>query len=351
MSGGVDSSVAAALLKEQGYELCGVTLRLYDGAEIAEDEVMTKTCCSLTDVEDARRVAARMGFRHVVFSFTDCFRKEVIDRFAKGYEEGRTPNPCIDCNRFIKFGKLLDRAKQLDMDGIATGHYARVEYDEPSGRYLLKKARDASKDQTYVLYAMTQEELSRTLFPLGNLLKAEVRQLAEERGLVNARKPDSQDICFVPSGDYAGFLEKKMAVKMPTGNFLDTDGNVIGKHKGHIHYTIGQRKGLGVSFAAPRYVVRKDAGNNTVTLGTAEDLFSDSLIADDVNWISIESLKEPMNVEVKTRYHQTESPATLYPQEGGSVLVRFKNPQRAVTPGQAVVFYSGDIVVGGGTIR
>lgn len=351
MSGGVDSSMAAALLKEQGYDLIGVTLRLYDGAEIAEDEVITKTCCSLSDVEDARRVAARIGFRHVVFSFTDCFRHEVIDRFTKGYEEGRTPNPCIDCNRYIKFSKLLERARQLDMDGIATGHYARVEYDERSGRYLLKKARDVSKDQTYVLYMLTQEELSRTLFPLGDLLKSEVRQLAEERGLVNARKPDSQDICFVPNGDYASFIEKQRNVKTAEGDFLDTEGHVIGRHKGHIRYTVGQRKGLGVSFASPRYVVKKDAAHNTVTLGKLDDLYTASLIADDVNWIAVESLHEPMEVQVKTRYHQTESPATLYAQDDGSVLVKFAHPQRAVTPGQAVVFYSGDVVVGGGTIR
>ena len=348
MSGGVDSSVAAALLKEQGYELCGVTLKLFDNEDVG---LSGKTCCSLSDVEDARRVAARMGFRHVVFSYTEEFRNEVMGRFAKEYAQGRTPNPCIDCNRFIKFPRLLNRARMLGMDGIATGHYARVEYDEASGRWLLKKARDVSKDQTYVLYALTQDELAHTLFPLGNLLKSEVRELAGERELVNAGKPDSQDICFVPDGDYAAFLQNSMHVEPQLGQFIDAQGHVLGQHRGHIHYTVGQRKGLGVSFGEPRYVLSKDAASNTVTLGRLEELALDALTVEDVNWIAIESLTEPLAVSVKTRYHQPETPATLYPLDNGSVLVRFEKPIRGAAPGQAAVFYSGDVVVGGGIIR
>ncbi len=347
MSGGVDSSVAAALLKEQGHELCGVTLKLYENEDIGV--CSQKTCCSLADVEDARRVAARMGFRHVVFSYADEFRHDVISRFALEYAAGRTPNPCIDCNRFIKFPRMLYRARLLGMDGIATGHYARVEFDEVSGRWLLKTARDLSKDQTYVLYALTQDELAHTRFPLGGLLKSEVRKLAEERNLVNARKPDSQDICFVPNGDYAGFLERVMGVGAPEGDYIDSEGNVIGRHKGHHRYTIGQRKGLGVGFGEPRYVIQKDAMRDTVTLGGKEELLSSGLIVKDVNWISIDQLLEPMSVTVKTRYHQPEAAAVLHPHKDG-VQVLFNKPQASAAPGQAAVFYIGDTVVGGGII-
>lgn len=349
MSGGVDSSAAAALLHEQGHELVGVTLKLYENEDIGVCSE-GRTCCSLSDVEDARRVAARIGFRHVVFSYTDVFRQEVMARFASEYAAGRTPNPCIDCNRFIKFPRLLQRARLLGMDGIATGHYARIEYDESAGRWLLKKARDISKDQTYVLYAMTQDELAHTFFPLGGLLKAEVRQLAEQRGLVNARKPDSQDICFVPDGDYAAFLERVMGTGAPEGNFIDTGGHVIGRHKGHHRYTIGQRKGLGTGFGEPRYVISKDAAGNTVTLGRREELDSSGLTVKEVNWISIGRLAGPIQVTVKTRYHQPEAAATLYPNDDGSVHVRFETPQPAAAPGQSAVFYSGDTVVGGGII-
>ncbi len=347
MSGGVDSSVAAALLKQEGHELCGVTLKLYENEDIGV--CSQRTCCSLADVEDARRVASRLGFRHVVFSYSDEFRNDVMARFASEYAAGRNPNPCIDCNRFIKFPRLLYRARLLGMDGIATGHYARIEYNGETGRWLLKKARDASKDQTYVLYALTQDELAHTLFPLGNLLKTEVRRLAEEHGLVNARKPDSQDICFVPDGDYADFLERVMGITVPEGDYIDTKGRVLGRHKGHHRYTVGQRKGLGVGFGEPRYVLRKDARNNTVTLGTKEELMSSSLIVKDVNWISIDELRRPVAVTVKTRYHQPETAAVLHPHKDGARVV-FDSPQAAAAPGQAAVFYSGDTVVGGGII-
>ena len=349
MSGGVDSSVAAALLKEQGYELCGATLKLFSNEDIGLEHT-TRTCCSLEDVKDARAVAYKLGFPHHVFNFGELFREQVINRFAASYSAGETPNPCIDCNRFIKFDKLLERALVLDMDYIATGHYARVEYDEQTGRYLLKKAKDPSKDQSYVLYAMTQEQLKRTLFPLGNLRKSEVRKLAQERGLVNAKKPDSQDICFVKNGDYAAFIENTMKVSSPPGAFVDGNGKILGEHKGIIHYTIGQRKGLNLSFDRPKYVIGKDLQSNTVVLGDEAELYSESMTVKDVNLISIERLTEHIEAAVKTRYSQIEAPATLYPLENNQIAVRFHEPQRAVTSGQAAVFYGGETVIGGGTI-
>ena len=349
MSGGVDSSVAAALLKEEGFDVRGATLKLFAGEDDAESA--TRTCCSLSDVEDARRVAHRMGFEHFVFNFKDDFRRCVMDKFVEAYLHGETPNPCIDCNRYIKFSKLLARARLLENEYIATGHYARIEYDAERGRWLLKKAADKSKDQTYVLYAMTQDELAHTLLPLGGLTKSEVRAMAEARGLINARKPDSQDICFVPDGDYAAFIERTTGERAQAGDFIDAQGHVLGRHAGVIRYTIGQRKGLGVTFGEPRYVVAKDAAANTVTLGRHEELFSDTLVAKDVNWIMIESLTAPMQVRAKARYKQPEVEATISPLDGGRVLCRFAEPQRAVARGQAVVFYQGDCVVGGGTIE
>ncbi|NCB74990.1 MAG: tRNA 2-thiouridine(34) synthase MnmA [Clostridia bacterium] len=349
MSGGVDSSVAAALLKDEGFEVIGATLKLFSNEEIGLEH-QARTCCSLEDVEDARAVAMRLGFVHHVFNFGELFRQQVINRFAASYANGETPNPCIDCNRFIKFDKLLERALVLDMDYIATGHYARVEFSEERGRYLLKKAADPSKDQSYVLYALTQEQLKHTLFPLGNLKKSEVRAIAESRGLVNAKKPDSQDICFVKDGDYCSFLENTMKVSSPHGNFVDSKGNVLGEHEGLIHYTIGQRKGLKLSFEKPKYVIRKDLGSNTVVLGDESELYSEGMLVKDVNLISVEELSAPMKASVKTRYSQKEAPAVLIPLEDGSLLVRFFEPQRAVTSGQAAVFYDDDTVIGGGTI-
>ncbi len=348
MSGGVDSSVAALLLLEQGYEVTGATLRLFSNEEAGLKG--KRTCCSLADVEDARGVAARLGIEHYVFNFGREFRRDVVARFAQGYRRGETPNPCIDCNRYIKFGKLLERARLMGMDKIATGHYARVERDPESGRWLLKKARDATKDQTYVLYAMTQEELAHTLFPLGGLRKTEVRALAAAHGFGNARKPDSEDICFVPDGDYAGFLERTLGIRAEPGNFIDRTGRVLGRHRGLIHYTVGQRKGLRLSFPRPKYVVRKDARANTVQLGDNEELYSGEFVAQKVNLIACERLTGPKKVGVKIRYSQSEAPATLFPEEGGRVRVRFDRPQRAVTPGQAAVFYDGEVVFGGGTI-
>ena len=351
MSGGVDSSVAAMLLREQGYEVMGVTLKLFSDEDIVAAEKEGKTCCALNDVMDARAVAYKLGFEHVVFNFRDCFREKVMQQFADCYLCGRTPNPCIECNRHVKFDKMLRRALELGYDYIATGHYAVREYDENTGRYFLKRPKDRSKDQTYVLYALTQEQLSHTLFPLGNLEKQEVRAAAERAGLVNSSKPDSQDICFVPDGDYVSFIKKLTGADVPEGSFTDIEGNILGTHKGIINYTVGQRKGLGISLGKPAYVVRKDIESNTVVLGDESDLYTSVLTAEDVNLISVESLEAPMRITAKTRYSQHEQPAVLSYLGDGIYQVVFDEPQRAVTSGQAVVFYDGDIVVGGGTIR
>ena len=350
MSGGVDSSVAAVLLKDQGYDICGVTLKLFGNEDIDTTSCRTRTCCSLDDVEDARSVAYKLGIEHFVFNFGETFKDEVMKKFANSYAEGNTPNPCIDCNRYIKFSKLIQRAVLMEKDYIATGHYAQIEYDSLSKRYLLKKAVDKTKDQSYVLYVLNQYDLSRTLLPLGGMLKTEARKIAEERELINARKPDSQDICFVKDGDYAKFLEKEMGIQSAKGNFINKDGDVLGIHDGIIHYTIGQRKGLGIAFGQPTYVINKNKDNNTVTLGSKEELLSGSLIADDINLIAVEKVQSPMNVTVKTRYKQGESEARIFPLDDEKILVEFKEKQRAITPGQAVVFYEDDVVIGGGTI-
>ncbi|SHI18108.1 tRNA-specific 2-thiouridylase [Sporobacter termitidis DSM 10068] len=349
MSGGVDSSVAAVLLLEQGCRVVGATLKLFSNDDIGLDP-SSRTCCSLSDVEDARSVAYRLNIDHFVFNFGDEFNRDVIARFAEAYLQGRTPNPCIDCNRFIKFDKLLERARLLGVDHIATGHYAQVARDENTGRWLLKKSADASKDQTYVLAALTQEQLSRTLFPLGGLTKGAVRAIAAERGLINAKKPDSQDICFVPDGDYAAFIENVLGYKSVPGNFTDSAGRVLGTHKGIIHYTIGQRRGLGLAADRPKYVIGKDLAANTVVVGDEEELYSPAMTVGDLNLIAVESIPAPMRATVKTRYSQKETPATLYPPENGRMTVVFDRPQRAVTSGQAAVFYDGDTVLGGGTI-
>lgn len=351
MSGGVDSSVAALLLRDSGYDVTGVTLKLFSDEDIAEAEKEGKTCCALSDVEDARSVAYRLGFEHLVFNFRDNFREHVMKQFADSYLAGRTPNPCIECNRHVKFDKMLRRAQELGYDYIATGHYAVIEYDEPSGRYLLKRPKDRSKDQTYVLYSLTQEQLSHTLFPLGNLEKSQVRAIAEQAGLVNSSKPDSQDICFVPDGKYAEFIRRFTGASITGGNFVSSDGKIFGKHKGIINYTIGQRKGLGISLGKPAYVVRKDVETNTVTLGDEADLYTKTLTAEDVNLISVAEITDPMRITAKTRYSQHEQPAVLSYLGGGEYMVEFDEPQRAVTSGQAAVFYDGDVVVGGGTIK
>ena len=349
MSGGVDSSVAAVLLLQQGYELSGVNLRMFHNEDLGQSR--ERTCCSLADAEDAALVARRLGFPFYVFDFSQVFRDTVIRNFVQEYQAGRTPNPCAECNRSVKFGALLQRARTLGCDYLATGHYARVEQDPSSGRYLLKRAADRSKDQTYFLYMLTQEQLAHTLFPLGGLCKTEVRQIAEAHDLVNARKHDSQDICFVPDGKYADFIERTVGSPAPAGPFLDREGRVLGQHKGLIRYTLGQHKGLGLSTEEPLYVLEKDAAANTIRLGPDSALWTRQLTAEQVNLISLPELTAPLRVTAKTRYSQRESAAVLEPLPGGQVRLTFDEPQRAITPGQAVVFYDGDVVVGGGIIR
>ena len=346
MSGGVDSSVAALLIKQAGYECMGCTMRLYDGDGTAEGE---STCCSLSDVEDARSVAMRLGMPYQVFNFKEEFESRVIQKFADSYIQGITPNPCIDCNRYLKFGKLHDRGKELGYDYVVTGHYARIEQLE-DGSYALKKALDPTKDQSYVLYSMTQEELAHTMFPLGGMSKTETRKIAEENGFVNADKPDSQDICFVPDGDYARVVEKYTGVKSQPGNFTDSSGNVIAPHKGIIHYTVGQRRGLGIASSEPYYVCRICPENNTVILGRHQELFSSETDVKEVNWISGTAPSGPVRCKVKIRYRHKEQPALVTPTGPDTVHIVFDEPQRAITPGQAAVFYDGDIVLGGGVI-
>lgn len=348
MSGGVDSSVAALLMQQKGYECVGATMKLFENEQAGVKR--EKTCCSLDDVEDARSVAYRLHMPYYVFNFTANFEKEVMDRFVHAYENGCTPNPCIDCNRYLKFEKLYQRMQEMQMDTIVTGHYARVAYDEVSGRYLLKKGLDSSKDQSYVLYNLTQEQLAHTQFPVGELSKHQVREIAEEYGFLNADKPDSQDICFVPDGDYAGFIERYTGKSPETGAFLDPAGNRIGTHRGVIHYTIGQRKGLGISAPHPLYVCGICPADNTVTLGYSENLFSRKLTASDVNLISCDSIETPIRIQAKIRYRHPAQPATAWMTPDGTLHVEFDEPQRAVTCGQAVVLYDGDTVVGGGRI-
>ena len=349
MSGGVDSSVAALLTKETGDECIGATMKLFHNEDIGVKR--EKTCCSLDDVEDARNVCYRMGIRYYVFNFSERFKEDVMDRFVDAYEHGATPNPCIDCNRYLKFDKMFQRMRELEYDYIVTGHYARVEYDEEKNRYLLKKAVDDTKDQSYVLYMLTQEQLAHISLPLGGLLKTEVREIAEKHGFVNARKHDSQDICFVPDGDYAKFIEQYTGRKSIPGDFVDTEGNILGKHKGIIHYTLGQRRGLGIPAASRLYVCDISPKTNQVVLGNNEDLFHSELTATKVNLISCESLKEPMRLKAKIRYRHPEQEAVAWQTEDGVLHVRFDKPQRAITRGQAVVLYDGDIVVGGGVIE
>jgi tRNA-specific 2-thiouridylase len=349
MSGGVDSSVAALLTKEAGNDCIGITMKLFHNEDIGVRR--EKACCSLDDVEDARSVCFKIGIPYYVFNFTDRFKEDVIDRFVAAYENGCTPNPCIDCNRYLKFDKLYHRMKEIECDFIVTGHYARVEYDSTRNRYLLKKALDDSKDQSYVLYMLTQEQLSHTDFPLGRLHKTQVREIAEEHGFINARKHDSQDICFVPDGDYASFIEKYTGKLPAPGDFTDREGNVLGQHKGIIHYTVGQRRGLGISSANRLYVCSISPEENRVILGDNQDLFQKDLVAGNVNLISCERILKPMQVKAKIRYNHKEQPALAWQSEDGKLHVSFQEPQRAITRGQAVVLYDNDIVVGGGVIE
>ena len=344
MSGGVDSSVAAYLMLRQGYDCTGVTMRLYD------NPTEESTCCSLDDVEDARAVATRLGIRHYTFNFKDDFDRQVVQKFVSSYQQGLTPNPCIDCNRYLKFDRLLRRAQELGFDYVVSGHYAQIRQENTTGRTLLYRAVDTAKDQTYFLACLNQEQLSHIRFPLGELTKAQVREIAEQQGFVTARKRDSQDICFVPDGDYSAFLSRYTGKTYPQGDFLDLQGNVVGRHRGAVCYTRGQRKGLGLALGEPVYVCAKDMQANTVTVGPNEALFSKALRAADWNWIPFETLTAPMAVTAKIRHSQLDLQATVYPEADGFARVEFDVPQRAITPGQAVVLYQGNLVIGSGTI-
>lgn len=344
MSGGVDSSVAAYLLKEQGYEVIGATMRLWtysDGCPSHEG------CCAESAVEDARRVCDRLGIEFYVMNFKDLFREKVVDYFVREYTNGRTPNPCIACNKYLKFDALLKKALAMGIDYVATGHYAKIE--KRDSKFVLKTSEAQKKDQSYVLYNFTQEQLAHTLMPLGEYTKDEVRRIAKQLGLINANKPDSQEICFVENGDYAQFIKDYAHYTPKEGDILDTGGNVIGRHRGLIYYTVGQRKGIG-AYGRPMFVMKIDFASNTIVLGEKGMEFSDSLIAEDVNFISGEELSGAMRVQAKVRYQAKPADAVLENIGSGRVRMTFDEPQRAVTPGQAVVFYDGCEVLGGGTV-
>ena len=342
MSGGVDSSVTAYLMAQEGFSCIGATMCLYG----SEDG----SCGSLDAVTDAKNVADRLCIPFYVFDFSEDFTHRVIDDFVNCYEAGLTPNPCIRCNRHLKFSKLLEQAQAMGCDCMATGHYARILQDSDTGRYLMYKAKDTAKDQSYFLYALTQQQLAHIRFPLGELTKEQVRQIASEQGFHNARKRDSQDICFIPDGDYYGFLCRYTGRIYPQGQFLDCGGNAVGIHSGAVAYTLGQRKGLGLAMGEPVYVCAKDMRNNTVTVGPNEALFRTTLLANDWFFFPFTTLTEPIRVKAKTRSRMVEQPATVYPEADGVCRIIFDEAQRAITPGQAVVLYDGDLVVGGGTI-
>ena len=349
MSGGVDSSVAAWLLKEQGYDVIGVTMQIWqdEDTEVQEAE---GGCCGLSAVDDARRVAMDLGIPYYVMNFKEEFRKNVMDYFVGEYVEGRTPNPCIACNRYVKWESLLRRSMAIGADYIATGHYAQIDR-LPGGRYSLKTSVTASKDQTYALYNLTQDQLSHTLMPVGSYHKEEIRDMAERLGLPVAHKPDSQEICFIPDHDYASFIEEYTGRELPPGNFVDLDGNVLGRHRGITHYTVGQRKGLNLSMGRPVFVVEIRPDTNEVVIGDNNDVFTNVLRCDKLNWMAVDGLHgKSMEVTAKIRYSHKGSPCTIREIGEGMVECRFHEPVRAVTPGQAVVFYDGDYVAGGGTI-
>lgn len=346
MSGGVDSSVAAAMLLENGYDVTGVTMELRPYIDSASEQ---GACGAVADIADSKKVADKLGIEHMVLDFTEVFNEAVISYFVREYQQGRTPNPCIACNAKVKFTALLDRAKRLGFDYIATGHYATVQYDNAIGRWLLRST-PSSKDQSYVLYTLTQEQLAHTLFPLAGMEKEAVRKIAKDYDLPVATKPDSQEICFVPDKDYVGFIEKYTGQKSSKGNFIDQNGNILGEHGGILRYTIGQRKGLGISLGKPMYVTAIDKAANTVTLGEEGSQYKSSLVAENLNFIPFDFPRREMAVEAKVRYQAKPAKAKLIPIDNSKVLVEFETPQRSVTPGQAVVFYEGDLIIGGGTI-
>ena len=348
MSGGVDSSVAAWLLKEQGYDVIGVTMQIWQEQERAVQEE-EGGCCGLSAVEDARRVAYELGIPYYVMNFRDEFKKQVIDYFIREYLEGRTPNPCIACNRYVKWESLLKRSMEIGADYIATGHYARIDRLE-NGRYALRTSQTNAKDQTYALYNLTQEQLKRTLMPVGEYTKDEIRKIAEKINLRVANKPDSQDICFVPDGDYASYIEETAGVKPEPGNFVMSDGTVVGTHKGIIHYTVGQRKGLGLSLGHPVFVLEIRPETNEVVVGSNEEAMSRYVRARQINFMSVEDLVEPKRVWAKIRYNHKGAWCTVEKTGDDEILCTFDEPVRAITPGQAIVLYDGEYVLGGGTI-
>lgn len=350
MSGGVDSSVAAWLLKQQGYEVIGVTMQIWqDEEELAQQE--NGGCCGLSAVDDARKVAWQLEIPYYVMNFKREFKANVMDYFVEEYLNGRTPNPCIACNRYVKWESLLKRSLDIGADYIATGHYARVE-QLPNGRYALRQSATAAKDQTYALYNLTQEQLAHTLMPVGAYTKDDIRRMAEEIGLQVAHKADSQEICFIPDHDYAKFIEENAESVPGAGNFVDRMGNVLGQHEGITHYTVGQRKGLNLSMGRPVFVVEIRPETNEVVIGDSEDVFTDSLVCDRLNWMAIDGLHgKEMQVMAKIRYSHRGAPCVIREIGDGQAECRFLEKVRAVTPGQAVVFYDGEYVVGGGTIR
>ena len=348
LSGGVDSSVAALLMKQAGYDCAGATMLLHRKCE--KNSENAPVCGSNEDVRDAERVASALGMPFHILDCSELFDSAVIQRFVSAYENGRTPNPCIDCNRYLKFDEFFKRAMELGYDCMATGHYAQIDYCQESGRYLLKKAADPAKDQSYVLWSLRQEQLARTFFPLGGMSKVEARELAEQSGLLNAQKRDSQDICFVPDGKYANFVEQYTKKAYPSGDFVTTDGKILGQHKGIIRYTVGQKKGLGLVLPQPLYVCAIRPDTNQVVLGRSEELFSRELIAHDLNLISLPEIRGELRVKAKVRYRHTEEWATVTQPETDTIRVVFDEPQRAITKGQSVVLYDGDVVVGGGII-
>ena len=353
MSGGVDSSVAAYLLKEQGYHVIGVTMNIWKKDGI-EDTQRRGGCCGFGDIEDAKRVAARIGIEHHVLNFQRDFKEAVITNFIEEYQEGRTPNPCIACNRYVKWQALLNRSIPMGADFISTGHYSKIVKNEKNGRYAIQRLSENGKDQSYPLFNLSQEQLEKTIFPIGNYSKPEIRDIASKIDYVTSVKPDSQEICFIPDNDYGKYLEGVLEHLPPKGDFVDIEGNVLGKHKGIMHYTIGQRKNLGIAFGVPMYVKAIKKDENIVVLSSDKDLYSDNLIADDLNFMYLgkEEITDELEVYAKIRYSHEPTKAFITLVEGGEkVQARFETPQRAITPGQAVVFYDKDgHIVCGGTI-
>lgn len=347
MSGGVDSSVAAYLLKKQGYDVVGITMRMSpDDPDVMENE---GGCCSLSAVEDARRVCDKLEIPFYVLNFKKQFKEKVIDVFVDEYIEGRTPNPCIECNKYLKFDELLRKARGIGAEYVATGHYAKIENID--GRYMLMRSEDQKKDQTYALYNFTQDQLAHTLMPCGEYTKDKIREIAKEIGLLTHNKKDSEEICFIPDNNHGRFITKEKPEKVKQGNFIDRKGNILGTHKGIVYYTIGQRRGLGIALGRPMFVTGINSKNNTITLGSEEEILKYALIAKEINFIPFDTLKEEMKVEAKIRYLSKASEAVLMPLENGRVKVIFKEKQRAITKGQSVVFYKGNIVIGGGKIE